>query len=49
VHGRADAADGPPEPPERHDLLLFGLLQDVAHPGEGHQVVVLVNVSAVVS
>jgi hypothetical protein len=35
---RGDSADRPPKLPEREDLLLFCLLQDVAHPGEGHQV-----------
>ena len=38
VHRRGNAARRPSEPPEREDLLLFGLLQDVTHPGEGHQV-----------
>lgn len=35
---RGDPTDRPSQAPEREDLLLCGLLQDVAHSGEGHQV-----------
>jgi len=36
--GRGDATDGPPELRQCQDLLLLCRLQDVTHPGEGHQV-----------
>lgn len=35
---RGNATRRPAELAEHPDLLLLGLLQDVAHPGEGHQV-----------
>jgi hypothetical protein len=38
MHSGGNATDRPSQLPEREDLLLFGLLQDVAHAGEGHHV-----------
>jgi hypothetical protein len=38
MHRSGDAARRPSESAEAEHLLLFGLLQDVTRPGEGHQV-----------
>ena len=48
ARGVGDPTQRPTQTAERQNLVLFGMLQDVAHPGEGlHTSLAYVNVSAV--